>query len=113
MLDQEWYTGKELLIPSYFPVDPISRSLAYEVCEAFAFYFNYNLTIENIKACHPLPNKKRFESHKCEIFKFLLHTRTKIGIDDVNLQLSKTTVSEFLSLNGSPNATKAFRDHAS
>ena len=55
---QEKYSSKDCLIFKNFPNNPFSKNLYNDVCKSIYHYFNYQITPDRIKACHPLKHCK-------------------------------------------------------
>ena len=49
---QERHSSKDCLLLYNFPVDAPSRDLDVETCKILKFYFNYELSSGDLKACH-------------------------------------------------------------
>ena len=71
MSAQEKYSSKDCLIFKNFPINPFGKTLYNDVFKAIYHYFNYQITPDRIKACHPLkPFKNGITPNNCKIYLF-------------------------------------------
>ena len=89
MWAHEKYSSKDCLIFKNFPINPFRKKLYNDVCKAIYHYFNYQITPDRIKACHPL---KPFKNGITPIIvkfiyfddKYFIFSRRKLLSDKLN-----------------------------